>query len=101
MSNGKEIETSPLGHIRDVKVSLKRFRNLGEINNAYNADTLRALRVEEDITMLEDREESIPAPARQQVRSQLVRLGLNNPQMRLNFPGASSGGGLHRASDWQ
>ena len=103
MSNGEEIETSPLGHIRDVKVSLKRFRNLGEINNAYNADVLRALRVEEDITMLEDREESIPAPATQQVRTQLVRLGLNNPQMRLNFPGTSSSadGSRHRHWDWQ
>ena len=52
MVDGRDIESSPLGHIKDIKLSLKRFRNLGEINTKYNADILRALHVEEEVAEL-------------------------------------------------
>ena len=102
MVDGRDIESSPLGHIKDVKLSLKRFRNLGEINNKYNADILWALHVEEEVAELtrEDHDDDQPsiAPMLPQ-RAQIVKLG-NEPQTRINFPGTGS----HEASlhtDWQ
>ena len=100
MVDGRDIESSPLGHIRDIKLSLSRFKNLGEINNAYNADILRGLHVEEADQMLNDGEGSIPAPANQPARSQLVRLGTSNPQLRLNFPGVSNREHIVHQDDW-
>jgi len=84
--DGRDIKKSPLGHIDSIKLSLQKFRNLGEINNKYNADVLRASRVEEDVVMLEQsvddgppRNDDIPPPP------QVVKFGAN-PQMRINFP---------------
>ena len=103
MVDGRDIESSPLGHIKDIKLSLKRFRNLGEINTKYNADILRALHVEEEVAELtrEDHDDDQPsvAPMLPQ-RAQIVKLG-DHPQTRLNFPGTGSREHVARHTDWQ
>ena len=100
MLDGRDIEKSPIGHIRDIKLSLKRFRNLGEINNGYNADILRALHVEEEVAELHHQDvEEIPVQVTQPRRTQLVRLGAN-PQTRLNFQGTGSHAHTEHIDDW-
>jgi hypothetical protein len=74
----------PLEKITDVKLSLKRFRNLGEINNKYNADVLKGLRVEENEALLEQAVEPIRPAIEQTPRPHLVKFG-GNPQLRINF----------------
>ena len=101
MVDGRDIESSPLGHIQDIKLSLKRFRNLGEINNKYNADVLRALHVEEEVEqVLTASEEFIPASNKgESSRAHIVKLG-SNPQTRINFPGVGSHDNVVHHSDW-
>ena len=95
MNEGRPVNTrdSPLEHIEDVKLSLKRFRNLGEINNKYNADVLRDFHVEEVEVDIRQAVESIqPLPETSQPilvdpwtgPGYTYRPGLR--QTRLNFP---------------
>jgi len=87
MMAGRIGKPIPLEHINDVKLSLQRYRNLGEINNKYNADVLRASRVEEDERILEQAVEPIqPAPV-ETSRPQFVKFSWDG-QTRLNFPPA-------------
>ena len=44
---------TPLAGYDSIKLSLKRYRNLGEINNKYNADEQRALLLEEERAICE------------------------------------------------
>ena len=87
MLKGRVTKPLPLEHITDIKLSLKRFRNLGEINNRYNADTLRALRVEEDVELLQQDVEPIRPAPQQAPRPLIVKWG-KEPQTTLNFPKA-------------
>ena len=100
MTDGRELKDSPLGHIEDIKLSLRRFRNLGEINNKYNADILRALRVEEEVQELHREEGSIPHTAKQSAPPRLVQYR-GQSQLRISFPGTGSGSLEERYPDWQ
>jgi len=105
MLDGRDISKSPLGHIEDIKLSLRRFRNLGEINNKYNADILRALHVEEEVQELHREDEpAVPAApppaAKQPAPARLVRFG-GSSQLRINFPGTGSDNAYHEHySNW-
>ena len=48
MENSLKKESTPLAQYDSVKVSLKKFRNLGEISNKHNADQQRAFLLEEE-----------------------------------------------------
>jgi hypothetical protein len=86
MVDGRDISKSPFGHIQRIMLSLQKFRNLGEINNKYNADVLRASRVEEDVVLLEQRvDDGPPRNDSKPPPPQVVKFGAN-PQMRINFP---------------
>jgi len=84
MMQGRINKPIPLAHIDDVKLSLKRLRNLGEINNKYNADVLKGLRVEEDEELLHQAVEPIQ-PTLQTPVPQIVKWGKYS-QTTLNFP---------------
>ena len=47
MENSLKKESTPLAQYDSVKLSLKKFRNLGEISNEHNADQQRAFLLEE------------------------------------------------------
>ena len=83
MVDGRDIEKSPLGLIRDIKLSLSRFRNMGEINNGFNAHILQGLHVEENDRIVNDEPSAVELP--RQDHPQVVQFG-RNPQLRLNFP---------------
>ena len=48
MENSLNKESTPLAQYDSVKLSLKKFRNLGEISNKHNADQQRAFLLEEE-----------------------------------------------------
>ena len=83
MVDGRDIEKSPLGLIRDIKLSLSRFKNMGEINNGFNAHILQGLHVEENDRIVNDEPSAVELP--RQDHPQVVQFG-RNPQLRLNFP---------------
>jgi hypothetical protein len=85
MVDGRDISKSPLGHITDVKLSLKRFKNLGEINNRYNADVLAGILVEESEKVLDQGVTPISTLAVRPPQPQLMRLGAWEPQTRINW----------------
>jgi hypothetical protein len=87
MNQGRPVNTvgSPFENIEDVKLSLKRFRNLGEINNRYNADILKGLRVEENETLLQQAVEPIQPVPLQTPQPLIVKYGKYS-QTVLNFP---------------
>ena len=74
----------PLSHIESIRLSLKRYRNLGEINNKYNADTLRGSLVEENDRLLEQDVEPIRPPIETD-RPQLMRYGRWDNQWKINW----------------
>jgi hypothetical protein len=53
METGIDKEGTPLESVNSIKLSLARYRNLGEISNKYNADVQRGLLVEENNEELE------------------------------------------------
>ena len=48
MENTLNKAETPLAEYDSIKLSLKKFRNLGEINNKMNADEQRVLLAEEE-----------------------------------------------------
>ena len=47
MENSLNKESTPLAQYDSIRLSLKKFRNLGEISNKHNADQQRAFLLEE------------------------------------------------------
>ena len=74
----------PLSHIESIRLSLKRYRTLGEINNKYNADILRGSLVEENDRLLEQDVEPIRPPIETD-RPQLMRYGRWDTQYKINW----------------
>lgn len=84
MMSGRVTKPLPLANITDVKLSLKRLRNLGEMSNKYNADVLKASRVEENEQIMQQAVEPIQ-PATQPAPPQLMKWGKWD-QTTINFP---------------
>ena len=74
----------PLSHIESIRLSLKRYRNLGEINNKYNADILRGSLIEENDRLLEQDVEPI-RPNTETDRPQLMRYAGWDDQWKINW----------------